>query len=351
MKKQRKRYTPEEKVAILRRQLLEKEPISKLCDELRLRPTVFYRWQKEFFENGAAAFEPKRPTNHSAEQERIVCLEKKNPDQGAEGRAYSSVQRMAGAQSGRTPLKMERPAVEEGHGLRAVTGPAAALAHRCFLPQYRRGRVIHEARVEDMPLKMLAAIVSFVLLTLNDGAHAQQSERSVDTSPAWNDNSLITVQKKGGNPTRSGDVKIEFYGHDAFKVTSPAGLTVLTDPWRNDSTGLYPKWFLSEFPAIRVDIVLSTHAHFDHDAVERPKGLMVLERLVGQFKLGDIEITGLADKHKCEPTPADKPDTAFADLHVETCPPNNVIAFDNAIELIQTGGIADRHLGRQSCDA
>ena len=63
MKKQRKHYTPEEKVAILRRHLLEKEPISKLCDELGLQPTVFYRWQKEFFENGAAAFEQKgRPT-------------------------------------------------------------------------------------------------------------------------------------------------------------------------------------------------------------------------------------------------------------------------------------------------
>ena len=46
MKKQRKHYTPEEKVAILRRHLLEKEPISKLCDELGLQPTVFYRWQK-----------------------------------------------------------------------------------------------------------------------------------------------------------------------------------------------------------------------------------------------------------------------------------------------------------------
>ena len=57
MKKQRKHYTPEEKVAILRRHLLEKEPISKLCDELGLQPTVFYRWQKEFFENGAAAFQ------------------------------------------------------------------------------------------------------------------------------------------------------------------------------------------------------------------------------------------------------------------------------------------------------
>jgi Beta-lactamase superfamily domain len=77
----------------------------------------------------------------------------------------------------------------------------------------------------------------------------------------------------------------------------PKGLTVLTDPWRNDSTGAYPKWFLNDFPALRVDIVISTHAHFDHDAVERPNGLMVLERLVGQFKLGDIEITGLADKH------------------------------------------------------
>ena len=38
-------------------------PISKLCDELGLQPTVFYRWQKEFFENGAAAFERKARWN------------------------------------------------------------------------------------------------------------------------------------------------------------------------------------------------------------------------------------------------------------------------------------------------
>jgi transposase len=48
MKKQRKHYAPEEKVAILRRHLLEKEPISKLCDEVGLQPTVFYRWQAGF---------------------------------------------------------------------------------------------------------------------------------------------------------------------------------------------------------------------------------------------------------------------------------------------------------------
>ena len=77
MKNQRKQYAPEEKVAILRRHLLEKEPISKLCDEVGLQPTVFYRWQKEFFENGAAAFEPNARPNRSAEQERIAYLEKK----------------------------------------------------------------------------------------------------------------------------------------------------------------------------------------------------------------------------------------------------------------------------------
>src|ERR1700739_1382979 len=104
-------------------------------------------------------------------------------------------------------------------------------------------------------------------------------------APAWNDNSLIAVQKNGGDPARAGDVKIEFYGHDAFKITSPAGLTVLTDPWGNDSSGRYPKWFLNEFPALRVDIVVSTHAHFDHDAVGRPNALIVLNRLVGQFRL------------------------------------------------------------------
>jgi transposase len=49
MIKQRKHYTSEEKVAILRRYLVEGVPISDLCDELGLQPTVLHRWQKEFF--------------------------------------------------------------------------------------------------------------------------------------------------------------------------------------------------------------------------------------------------------------------------------------------------------------
>ena len=79
MKKERKHYTAEEKVAILRRHLLDKVPVSDLCEELGLRPTVFYRWQKEFFENGAAAFQTtERPHRQVEEkQKRIEFLEKK----------------------------------------------------------------------------------------------------------------------------------------------------------------------------------------------------------------------------------------------------------------------------------
>ncbi len=77
MKKQRKHYTPEEKVAVLRRHLLDKEPVSKLCAEMGLKPTVFYRWQKEFFENGAAVFQPRGQADDSADQKRIAYLEQK----------------------------------------------------------------------------------------------------------------------------------------------------------------------------------------------------------------------------------------------------------------------------------
>jgi transposase len=50
---------------------VENVAVSDLCEELGLQPTVFYRWQKELFENGAVAFEQKGGRSHQAEQERI----------------------------------------------------------------------------------------------------------------------------------------------------------------------------------------------------------------------------------------------------------------------------------------
>ena len=56
MTNERRKFSAEEKVKILRLHLLEKQPVSDICDKFGLNPNVFYRWQKQFFENGPAAF-------------------------------------------------------------------------------------------------------------------------------------------------------------------------------------------------------------------------------------------------------------------------------------------------------
>ncbi len=57
MTKKKKSFSAEKKVRILRRHLLDKIPVSDLCDEYGINPVTFYRWQKTFFEKGSAAFE------------------------------------------------------------------------------------------------------------------------------------------------------------------------------------------------------------------------------------------------------------------------------------------------------
>jgi transposase len=54
---QRRRLTPEQKIAILKAHLVDKKPVSDLCDQHGLQPSQFYRWQQEFFERGRMVFE------------------------------------------------------------------------------------------------------------------------------------------------------------------------------------------------------------------------------------------------------------------------------------------------------
>lgn len=77
MRKKRHNYTPEEKVSILRRHLIERVAVSDLCDEYQLQPTTFYLWQKQFFENGAAAFVSNDRPQKRAEEVKIQQLEAK----------------------------------------------------------------------------------------------------------------------------------------------------------------------------------------------------------------------------------------------------------------------------------
>lgn len=75
MKRNRRNFTGAEKVAILRKHLVEHVSISQVCEEAGVRPTQFYQWQKQFFENGAAAFA--RESKKDPSGERIAALESK----------------------------------------------------------------------------------------------------------------------------------------------------------------------------------------------------------------------------------------------------------------------------------
>lgn len=69
----------EEKLAILKRVLVGKEPISKICEEFKIQPSQVYQWQATLFERGAAAFERDKDNRRERleSHDRIVALEAK----------------------------------------------------------------------------------------------------------------------------------------------------------------------------------------------------------------------------------------------------------------------------------
>jgi len=77
MSKKRKYYTPEEKVLILKKHLIENVPVSDICDQHDLHPTVFYRWQKQLFENGSLAFKNQKDSRLSKLEKKVGELEEK----------------------------------------------------------------------------------------------------------------------------------------------------------------------------------------------------------------------------------------------------------------------------------
>ncbi len=76
--RERRHFSPQQKVAVLKEHLVDGLAISDLCDRHHIQPTQFYQWQKQLFENGAAAFERKtKQTGPSPEQRKIEALQTK----------------------------------------------------------------------------------------------------------------------------------------------------------------------------------------------------------------------------------------------------------------------------------
>ncbi len=80
MKKPRRRFGTDQKATILKRYLVDKVPISDLCDEYGIKPNQVYAWQKILFDHAETAFQKaagRAARKASAQEEKIARLENK----------------------------------------------------------------------------------------------------------------------------------------------------------------------------------------------------------------------------------------------------------------------------------
>jgi transposase len=75
-KRSRRHFTTEQKVALLKRHLVDKVPVSDLCNEEELQPSVFYQWQRQVLENLAGAFSTPASEGPSKREKELVAKTK-----------------------------------------------------------------------------------------------------------------------------------------------------------------------------------------------------------------------------------------------------------------------------------
>ena len=76
----RRHFGTDQKAAILKRYLVDKVPISDLCDEYGIKPNQIYAWQKILFDHAESAFHKagyRTASKLSAQEEKITRLETK----------------------------------------------------------------------------------------------------------------------------------------------------------------------------------------------------------------------------------------------------------------------------------
>lgn len=73
-KRIRRQFSSEQKANVLRRHTIEKVPVSELCNELGIQPSLFYTWQRQAFENLTAALNGP-PSEGPSRRERELATE------------------------------------------------------------------------------------------------------------------------------------------------------------------------------------------------------------------------------------------------------------------------------------
>src|SRR5437867_10249647 len=77
-KRTRRRHTPEQKATLLRRHVVDKKPVSEICNEAQIQPSVFYKWERDLVEAAPLLFASRRTPSRERELEaKIAALEAK----------------------------------------------------------------------------------------------------------------------------------------------------------------------------------------------------------------------------------------------------------------------------------
>jgi transposase-like protein len=72
-KRSRRNRTTEQKVTILREHLVDKVPISEVCEKNELQPSVFYQWQRQVYDNLGAALTGPTPEGPTKREKQLAA--------------------------------------------------------------------------------------------------------------------------------------------------------------------------------------------------------------------------------------------------------------------------------------
>ena len=76
MSKPRRRHTAEQKAELLRQHVAEKKPVSEVCNEAAIQPSLFYTWQRELLAGAHTVFSTRRaPSRENELEAKISRLE------------------------------------------------------------------------------------------------------------------------------------------------------------------------------------------------------------------------------------------------------------------------------------
>lgn len=94
----------------------------------------------------------------------------------------------------------------------------------------------------------------------------------------------LTVGSAAPALAQAGKTQVEWYGHAAFKITTPTGKVLLIDPWLTNPLN---KTGEADVAALtRADLILVSHGHADHVGDAARLAQQTKAKLVSSFDLG-----------------------------------------------------------------